>query len=86
MSLIETNRKGLPQARRRTHTTASETRMTKRKEQNKMKLLYNIYKITIISIILWFVLSIMDIVADNNLPNAVHSQYNMFILYINMLG
>ena len=86
MSLIETNRKGLPQARRRTRTTASETRMTKRKEQNKMKLLYNIYKITIISIILWFVLSIMDIVADNNLPNAVHSQYNMFILYINMLG
>lgn len=45
-----------------------------------MKVLYNLYKLIIMLLILWFVFSIVDIIADNSMPNAVHSQLNMFVL------
>lgn len=34
-----------------------------------------------ICIAVWFMISWVDIVADNNLPNPTHSKHNMFVLF-----
>ena len=40
----------------------------------------NIYIIAVIIMVIWLVVSWVDIIADNDKPNPSHSKYNAFVL------
>jgi hypothetical protein len=44
------------------------------------KILRNICCLISVLLIIWFVMSWMDIVADNCFPNPVHHPWNMFMM------